>query len=238
MSTQPQFATELTNAWNESYSRRENHLFWPSDEVVKFFARKVRRRIGPNEYKDIAEHAKGAKMLDVGCGIGRHVKFGQDMGLEMYGSDLSEHAITVAREWLKGDMNGAENKRLIAGDIQKLPWDNGFFDHIMSDSVLDSMPFEVAQVGMSEMARITKSGGYLYCSLISGDETDRDAAFCDEVIVKSQHEQDTIQSYFSYIKVKRLIEPMFEILDCYLIQVKDQRNGTHHGRWHVVARRR
>lgn len=238
MSTQSAVESELTNAWNESYSRRENHLFWPSDEVVKFFARNIRRRIGPNRYKNIASNATGAIILDVGCGIGRHVKFGQEMGFEMYGCDLSEHAIQIAREWLKINMTGAELEHLVASNIQNLPWENEFFDHCMSDSVLDSMPFDVAQAGISEIARITKSSGFLYCSLISGDETGRDAAFCDEVTVKNTHEENTIQSYFDHSKIIRLLEPLFEILDCYLLQVKDQRNGTHHGRWHVVARKR
>lgn len=229
---------ELTGAWNESYSRRENFLFWPSDEVIRFFARFIRRRIGANEWRDIADHAEGAKMLDVGCGIGRHVKFGLDAGLEMYGNDLSDQAIATGREWLKDELAGKQNERLVASDIRQLPWGDDFFDHAMSDSVLDSMPFEVAQQGVAEIARMLKPGGYFYCSLISGDESGRDADFCDEVVVQSQHEQDTIQSYFNDAKIKTLLEPWFEIVDCYLVRIQSHRNGTHRGRWHVVGTRK
>ena len=28
---------DFTDKWNNSYRRNENHLFYPSDEVVKFF---------------------------------------------------------------------------------------------------------------------------------------------------------------------------------------------------------
>jgi SAM-dependent methyltransferase len=225
-------------AWDESYGRRENHVFYPSDELVRFVSRHIRRRKGIDEFHDVVPGALGSKVLDVGCGIGRSLIFGTQMGLLMYGTDLSEKAVGVAREWLGRVVGHAVNDRVLSGDVRELPWDAGFFDHAMSDSVLDSMPFQVAQAGMSEVARVVRKGGYFYCSLISGDETGRDPEFCGEVLVTSTHEQDTIQSYFNKTKIRRLIEPMFEIIDCSLHQVRNQTHGTHHGRWHVVARRR
>jgi ubiquinone/menaquinone biosynthesis C-methylase UbiE len=224
--------------WNDSYARRENHVFYPGDEVVRFVSRHIRRRTGLDEFEDVVGGASGARVLDVGCGIGRVLVFGTQMGLSMYGSDLSTHAVEVARKWLAtaGVADGAE--RVVSGDIRALAWTDGFFDHAISDSVLDSMPFQVAQAGVSELARVVRSGGLLYCSLISGDETGRDPNFCGEEIVTGRHEHNTIQSYFNRTKIRRLIEPLFEILSSSLHQVRSFPAGTHHGRWHVVARRR
>jgi len=223
-------------AWDSSYGRCENHLFLPGDEVIRFFARYLRRRISVNEIRDVCPNAGGSRMIDLGCGLGRNVLFGTNMGLEMYGNDLSAKAIGKAKEWLSPQLGPHIAQRLVTGDIRALPWTNQFFDHAICDSVLDSMPFEMAQAGVAEIARITKSGGYFYCSLISGDQTGRNSEYCDELLVDGKHEKDTVQSYFNYTKVNCLLGMYFEILDCYLIQVKNSLTLTHQGRWHVVSR--
>ncbi len=227
-----------TREWNESYARRENHVFYPGDEVVRFVSRHIRRRKGLTEYEDLTPGASGAKVLDVGCGIGRTLVFGTQMGLAMYGTDLSSHAVGVARQWLESMGVAGAAERVLAGDIRELPWSTACFDHAVSDSVLDSMPFQIAQAGLSEIARVVRPGGYFYCSLISGDETGRDREFCGEALITGTHERNTIQSYFNRAKIRRLIEPLFEILSSSLHQVRTFPGETHHGRWHVVARRR
>jgi hypothetical protein len=56
---------QLVNAWNSSYERRENYLVWPSGEVVKFFARHLRRRIGVDEIVDVFPEVEGSRVLRV-----------------------------------------------------------------------------------------------------------------------------------------------------------------------------
>lgn len=226
------------DAWNNSYGRSENFLFVASDEVIRFVARYLRRRVDVNDVRDVCPGAGGSRVLDVGCGIGRNILFGSQMGLSMYGNDLSSAAVAKAVEWLSPQLGADIAGRIVASDIRAMPWEKAFFDHAMSDSVLDSMPFEVAQEGVAEVARLVRPGGYFYCSLISGDESGRPADFCGEVLVDGVHEKDTIQSYFDQTKIRRLLEPLFEILDCSLTQVHNPLKGTHHGRWHVVTRRR
>lgn len=226
------------SAWEESYSRRENFVFQPCDEFVRFVARFLRRRVGLDDVVDVVPGAAGSRVVDVGCGIGRNLAFGTQMGLAMYGIDLSERAVEVARQWL-GRLGVADPaERAVAGDIRALPWADGYFAHASSDSVLDSMPFDIARAGVAEIARITQPGGYFYCNLISGDETGRDPEFAGEEVVTSTHEQDTIQSYFNRAKIGTLLDPHFEILSCARHQISDPDRGTRYGRWHVVARRR
>jgi SAM-dependent methyltransferase len=231
-------STELGSAWDSSYLRRENHVFYPCDEMVRFVARHLRRRVGIDEVVDVLPGAQGSRVVDIGCGIGRNLVFGTDMGLEMYGNDLSAQAVAVAQEWLGRKIGPVARERVIASDVRQLPWEDGFFAHAMSDSALDSMPFEVAQAGVAELSRIVRPGGFFYCNLISGDETGRDPEFCGDVVVQTDHERNTVQSYFNRTKVRRLIEPVFEMVSCQLHQITDPRRGTRIGRWHVVSRRR
>lgn len=226
---------QLVSAWNESYDRRENYLFLPTDQTVTFFARYLRRRVGLDEVVDMLPQAKGSRMVDVGCGIGRYLVFGTEMGLEMHGNDWSIKAIEQARKHLEEKVGPVANERVLQSDIRELPWTNDYFAHAMSEGVLDSMSFETAKAGMAEISRITKRGGYFYCTLISGDETGRDTDFCGEVVVQQRHEHDTIQSYFNYDKIKLMLDPYVEILDCTLIKMHNYAKNTHKGRWHIVS---
>jgi ubiquinone/menaquinone biosynthesis C-methylase UbiE len=222
--------------WNESYDRSENHLFSPSDEVVRFVARFIRKRKGPATFEDVSPGAS-APILDACCGIGRNIYFGYQMQLDIYGFDLSDSAIATAHDWLSQQTSLDLTSKVIAADIRTLPWHDEFFGNIICDSALDSMPFSVATEGIKEFARVLKPGGHLYCSLISGDETGRPADFSDEEIVSKHHEQDTIQSYFNGEKIRRLLEPHFEIIELQLTQIILPLRNTHKGRWHVTAKR-
>lgn len=229
--------THLVDAWNDSYARRENHVFWPSDEVVRFVARHIRRRTSIDEWIDVAPHAAGSRVLDAGCGIGRNLVFGQSMGLLMHGMDLSQHAIDHARRWLEKVGVTDAASRVMQADIRSLSWPEAYFDHALSESALDSMPYNVAVEGIAQIARVLKPGGYFYCSLISGDETGRAVDFAGEVVVESAHEERTIQSYFNETKIRTFLAPHFEILSLFLVQTQVPATGARHGRWHVVARR-
>ena len=86
-------------AWDRSYAKRDNFLFHPHEDVIRFVARFIRKRVGLVDFRDVAPGASEGPILDLGCGIGRHVVFCHEMGLEAYGIDLSGEAIGVAVEW-------------------------------------------------------------------------------------------------------------------------------------------
>jgi ubiquinone/menaquinone biosynthesis C-methylase UbiE len=234
----PNKSHDLVAEWEASYSRRENYVFWPGDETIRFVSRYLRKKTGPAEFRDVALGAAGSKVLDIGCGIGRNLVFGTQMGLDMYGSDHSATAVGVARRWLANESPtpGVEERVRVA-DVRELPWKDLFFAHAICDSVLDSMPFEIAQHAVAEIARVLQPGGYFYCNLISGDETGRSSDYEGEVIVDSAHEKGTTQSYFSYQKILRLLDQRFTIIASELHQVTDQLNQTRFGRWHIISRR-
>lgn len=227
------------DAWENSYERRENFVFYPCDEMVRFVARHLRKRVGLDDVIDVIPGAKNSRVLDLGCGIGRNLIFGHDMGLGMHGIDLSTQAITVAREWM--GRRGVENvdTRVVAGDMRALPWAAGYFQHAVCDSALDSLPFDLAREGVGEVARTLQPGGLFYLNLISGRASDTpDANFSGEVEVDSKHEHGTIQSYFDKPKIDTLLGEAFEILSATLVEHHDALRGGRSGRWHVVARRR
>lgn len=224
----------LKDAWEASYQRHENYVFYPHEEVIRFVSKYIRKRTDLDAF---TPENKGAKVLDLGCGIGRHVIYGTEMGLSMYGIDLAQSAIETSHHWL--DVCGMEEvkSRTLQGNITQLPWDNSTFDYALSHGVLDSLPLEDAKRGILELARVMKPGGLFYCDCVGSDRTGADASESEEVIVTSQHEQNTVQRYFSEDVLKNLFEPEFEIVECVSIKRQDVLSQQYFTRWHVVVRK-
>jgi SAM-dependent methyltransferase len=225
-------STARRQAWEDSYARLENHLFWPCEEVVRFISRYVRRRIGPHQFADPPDGpaAHAPRALDLGCGIGRHLRLLNEFELEPFGIDLSATAIAKAREWL-GDV--AANTAV--GTIADLPWDDAFFGLVVSHAVLDSVPFGLASAAVREAERVLAPGGYLYCDLIAFDE--RRPSDRLEIQVDTEFERGTIQSYFDEARLSELLPSGLELVERTLVTRQTPPYDAPSGRWHVVARK-
>jgi SAM-dependent methyltransferase len=239
--TPPEVAVILENQqkqWDQSYCHRDNFLFYPHEEVIRFVSKFIRKRVGLSEFKDVVEFAGSLRLLDLGCGIGRHVIYGHKMGLETYGIDLSQGAIDVAREWARQEGVPHPEERLRQGDIRQLPWSDHFFDFVVSHGVLDSMHFSIAQQTVPEVHRVLAAGGLFYCDLISGDDSAHAREYSGEEIVETQHEQGTIQSYFNHQKIRSLFDQYFEIVEAILIKRADILCGGSSSRYHLTLKKK
>src|SRR3990167_10036854 len=111
--------------WDASYHRRDNFLFSPHEEVIRFFAKYIRKQTGLSEFLDLCPFNPVPRILDLGCGIVRHVIYSARMGLEAYGIDLSAEAIQVALKWAEKEDLRHSAERIKRGNIQELPWQDG-----------------------------------------------------------------------------------------------------------------
>jgi len=225
------------DAWDESYQRGDNFVFYPHEEVIRFVSKYIRKRIGIKEFLDVAMLTKHPKVLDLGCGIGRHVKYCFELGLEAYGVDLSEAAVITARNWLSAAGMPDVDSRIVQGDIRQLPWGNGFFEFAVSHGVLDSMPLEISRAAFLELARVIIPGGVFYCDLISGDDSSHAREFSGAEVVRTKHEENTVQLYFNMQLIRELIHDCFLIKECKLIRSEDVLSGGYHSRYHLVLSR-
>jgi SAM-dependent methyltransferase len=76
----------------------------------------------PVHHREVLEFARG-RVLDLGCGAGRHSLYLQEKGLQVTGVDISPIAVEVARK------RGLKDARV--APIQELPFDEGAFDTIL-----------------------------------------------------------------------------------------------------------
>lgn len=225
------------NEWEQSYERKENYVFSPHEEVIVFVSKYIRKRIGLDKFKDVSFTSSVNRILDLGCGIGRHIIYAHEMGLEPYGIDLSETAIETAKKWASQNKIVNPAEKIKQGDVRSLPWQDGFFQYALSHGVLDSMPFETARKACVELHRVLGREGLFYCDLISSTDSRQANNAAGAIIVQDIHEQGTVQQYFNQQSILALLDGLFSIIECNHIRRENCITGTYGSRYHLVLQK-
>jgi ubiquinone/menaquinone biosynthesis C-methylase UbiE len=106
-------------------------------------------------------HEIGVKrVLDLGCGAGRHIVYLAQRGFEVYGLDSSDEALDMAREALA--KVGLRAQLTTASMFDKLPYPDGFFDAIVCTKALNHGTIESIRKTILEMERVLDLGGMLF----------------------------------------------------------------------------
>lgn len=110
-----------------------------------------------------------SRILDLGCGTGRHTIYFAENGFDVYGFDFSEHAIQRATERL-------EKKKLRAhlevwDMTKKFPYADGFFDAVISIKVIHHATIKNIRHVVIEINRTIRQGGYFYAQVPSLERT-------------------------------------------------------------------
>jgi SAM-dependent methyltransferase len=101
-----------------------------------------------------------ARILDVGCGTGRHVIYFARRGFDVYGFDKSPLAIQSVAEDLKRQNISAH---LLVHDMtQEFPYQNEYFDAVLSTRVIGHALSDQVKRISREIDRVLKRNGYLY----------------------------------------------------------------------------
>ena len=221
--------------WDESYSRHENSIFYPKEEVVKFLNRFIRKKVGTDSFQDLIVTGEKLRALDLGCGIGRQTILFEEFGIEGYGIDISSVALREAKELSRSMGYDMDYRFKILNKIE-IPFEDNYFDFLISDSVLDSMNFSFAKTYLKEIDRVVKN--YVYISLISSHNMEEGETFSEDVLVNEKHEQGTIQRYYTPSKIDELInDTEFEIVNLSINIEKNLLNKNEYGRYHVVLKK-
>jgi arsenite methyltransferase len=108
---------------------------------------------------ELCHIGKDSYVLDVGCGVGVTPCFmARKYGCRVAGVDISERMIERARERANREkMAGRVGFRV--ADAQHLPFEDGLFDAVITESVT-AFP-EDKQKAVNEYTRVTRPGGYV-----------------------------------------------------------------------------
>ncbi|MEM3770437.1 MAG: class I SAM-dependent methyltransferase [Candidatus Bathyarchaeia archaeon] len=128
--------------WNHILRRPEYAPEEP-DELIINITKSLRKR-------------KALKVLDLGCGAGRHVVYMAMQFFEAYGADISETGLKKTRERLRA--NGL-NAFLVKCDMKLPPFIDSCFDVVICLNTIYHQRFKEMQQTIGEIHRILKSRG-------------------------------------------------------------------------------
>lgn len=100
------------------------------------------------------EFFRGKRVLDAGCGGGRHAHYAARNGAEVWAVDLGS-AVDVA----KANNRSLENVRVAQADIHHLPFEPESFDLVYSIGVLHHLPDP--ESAFRNLLRYVKPGGWI-----------------------------------------------------------------------------
>lgn len=136
--------------WEQVFQQQEWGKY-PGEDLIRFIAR--------NFYNTSVR--RDIKILEVGCGPGANLWYMAREGFTVYGIDGSETAITRAQHRLDKECSGWKGQLLI-GDIENLPFEDGYFDGVIDSEAIYCNSFVVSQGIYREIARVVKQGGKLF----------------------------------------------------------------------------
>ena len=104
----------------------------------------------------------GARVLDLGCGEGRHVHGASAAGFDTVGVDLDLGDLARARERL-AEVPPPAPAAVLAADALRLPFADGAFDAVIVSEVLEHIPDYRA--ALAEAGRVLRRDGLLCVSV-------------------------------------------------------------------------
>ena len=166
------------NRWDEEY---RSGAHWETDKPSSHMAR-LKKYLTPE-----------CLVLDAGCGSGKDAIFLSSQGYRVFGIDISEEAISKAREKMKEERL---NVPLDVGKLESMPYKDGFFDIVYSGYVIHHTDISLS---IPEISRILKSDGIFYCVMF--EEIKYEATSELDETIERQKLLALLNIYFKFIEM-------------------------------------
>ena len=178
------------------------------------------------DIKEVVDYLKlknSPRVLDLGCGTGRHLVHFALQGFEVYGLDAAPEGIKIARKWLE-ERNLSAN--LVLHRMEKgFPYQDSFFDAIISIQAMHHNNLEKIRFIVQEIERVLKPGGLIFITVPKFDLFNKKNPWELKEIEKgtfiplSGPEKGLYHHYFTILEIYEVFNG-FEIKKIYIDKTK------------------
>lgn len=130
--------------WDQILQRKDYRPTSPDEIVVNFVS--------------IIEKRNAKKVLDLGCGAGRHVNYLAKNGFEAFGVDISETGLKLTKKRLRKVKLEAA---MVKSDMKFLPFIGSCFDAAVCVNTIYHQRLKEIKEAVSELHRVLKKKGLL-----------------------------------------------------------------------------
>jgi SAM-dependent methyltransferase len=149
--------SDLSQSYEAFYRQRNPEAVYPVEFVVRAYLGSYPRLSRDGQSKE------GAAVLDLGCGDGRNMALLANLGMRVYGVDITEEICESTRARLQRLGVAVETR---VGRNCRIPFEDRFFDHLLAcHSAYYVDPGTRFDDNLVEIARVMKPGGRCVLSL-------------------------------------------------------------------------
>lgn len=139
----------MTNAWDKLFGEHGQYFTEPHEDMPAVV--------------DRLKSMNADKVLDLGCGSGRHTVYLAQNGFSVHGLDGSPNGIEIARQLLAEESLSADFQ--LQNMTERLPYDDDFFDAVISIQVIHHERIAAVKDVISEIHRVLKSAGLAFITV-------------------------------------------------------------------------
>jgi len=222
MALQETVSETAVEAWDKRWATEEGRADWldPHPAVVALLP-------------ELA--ARGARrVLDLGCGVGRHALLLAERGLEVEAIDGSANGLAVLRDTAAArDLSLGLHEGLADG----LPFPDAEFDYVLSWNVIHHGTLGDLGRRFGEIWRVLKPGGLLQATVLSTRDADygRGRAIAPATFIRPRDGEQGHPHCFCDAATLVGLLAGFDLLTLSQ-QLQERRPGSRH--WHIIAERR
>ncbi len=137
----------MQNTWNKFYQKHGRFYLTPHTNISTFI--------------HLAQKRNLKKILDLGCGSGRHLVKLAQKGFKVYGIDFSPSACQLAEQWLH--QYGLDGEIIVADFEDKIKeYEDNSFDGIIAINSLESGPLEQFEQNLKQINNLLKQNGLFW----------------------------------------------------------------------------
>lgn len=206
----------------------------------------VQKKVIPKIVKIVPylKRNKIEKILDLGCGAGRHSIFLAKGGFDVVATDISSNALKILKEKIKYEK--IKNIKIKKHDMSSIPFSDNYFDAVICVGVLPHGTINKISKTIEEVHRVLKNKGMFFTDFMSTKDPDykmcksnpkRYREIEPNTFLGLEEEEDTPHHYVSRDEVIRLFS-RFKIIKLehktHHISYKTRKNRA--AQFHIIAK--